>query len=796
MLTRTSNPESTDKKQCVSRPFDHPDQKRQQHTYFDYLLTMIDSFVNIRRVCTFLFAVATGLSLVSNTFGQDPFGKPLSNLSEAVGGGQRVVPQDPVDFQQSAEDLIESAIVDSNPESPGQLVQAIDSLLNIESYQVARQYLLQLANIQSNDKDFFDLHRSVGSTFFLRIATADSLQPMGNQYANRVLDAAFRYTYNPARLSAQVDRLNHENKFFRDDAFSQLKSAGESGAAAIIIALGDESRSAEHPRMRKALAQLGEIAEGPLLAAVTSPDDQMLAEATHALGFVPSLEAQFALYRPLMLGKTRRIRSIAATSLRRQLGRVPEAGEIERTLFRAASEYARPFVVDPVSADFDVAVWMIGNSGLEVTMVREDVAKHMLASQFAETLHMIRPNVSDYRRLYLVAVLQSVKSSGGLEQPLEAAFADSLQRRFNSEQINDALDAALEGGHVPAAIAACEVLHVADPDVLHVYQGRPSALIRALNFGDQRVAFAAVETITKLSADQAFSGSSNYASTLAYLGSSTGIRKALVGHVDSTMVQDLGQAVRSSGYTPTTATSSQQLYEIAISDPDIEIILVSDTLHRPDFLELVQSLRSHPRTRRIPIGFMYDFNSARDRIQHYLQEDALSAGFPSTNDASLVARQLEQVRLRGGIDTLQPSRRSFHARWCVKQLADLAKNRTRGSSYDLAAYETKLAETLYDSNLGLDSADILGQVGTRYSQQQLLGLANQSQQPLELRQRAVDSLAIAFDNNGILLTRSEILDQYRVYNASDTQPEASQQIYSQILDLFERKTNQDSPQSD
>ena len=81
---------------------------------------------------------------------------------------------------------------------------------------------------------------------------------------------------------------------------------------------------------------------------------------------------------------------------------------------------------------------------------------------------------------------------------------------------------------------------------------------------------------------------------------------------------------------------------------------------------------------------------------------------------------------------------------------------------------------------------MLGRVGTPYAQQQLVKFASQSGLPIELRQAAKDALARAFEQNGKLLTKDEILWQYDRYNASVSEPDESRQILADILDLIEK----------
>ncbi|HMO13670.1 MAG TPA: hypothetical protein PKA83_06030 [Pirellulaceae bacterium] len=682
--------------------------------------------------------------------------------------------------------VVIQAVLNSNPQSAEQLVAAISTLLEVDADIEAKSFINRLAALVTDDAQMFALHRAAGSPFFIDLASRDDLQPEGKSFADQVLDAAWRFAYDPSRLDSLTRDLNHENIYVRSDALAQLKIAGESGAAAILNALADKSRSEQFPHLRTALNNFGNDATEPLLGAIFSDHVELRMEAAQALGNVASDRAEWALYHALATGQTTQLRSLARHALTRQLGGPPSLADVERNLYFAAFNNGRSLPVDPFEPEVFSTFWK-WQGKLVPQRIRNDLRRQLLAAPLAEALLFMRPEEAEYRGLYLVSALQAMKSEKGIDRPLDEGFADSLLRRFTSVDLNQALDNAISRRLAGAACGACELLErCGDPSVLSAQNGQPSSLARALQFGDQRVTYAACRAISALGVDRPFAGTSYYLRSLVYLARAQGHRNVLIAHRDPAVVRNLADAALTSGYVPVTATNARQVFQLATTNPDIELIVLSDTISQPDYLELVQMLRRDPRSKQIPIGLSY-LEWDAPRIQSYCNEDPLAVPLPITVETGVVARQLYNLSLRRGLDRLEPITRIEFAQWANSQLATLTETESITAVFDFAEYQEQLAENLHSQIAGAAATKVLGRIGTPFAQRQLLSIVNQSNMALEAREAALAALSYAVRKNGILLTKQEILWQYDYYNNSANEPDESRQIYATVLDLIENK---------
>ena len=149
-------------------------------------------------------------SLGAPLLAQDPFGDPAAPESvvqqpppveEAVKQG--AVPQKapaagpakkaepPVDPSQYI--LPIRAVLQSNPQTPVELMRAITVLVDLDEPELARPYVSKLHAAALDDAALADLVRRVGSGPFLRIAAEKALEPEGREFGERAINAAGRH---------------------------------------------------------------------------------------------------------------------------------------------------------------------------------------------------------------------------------------------------------------------------------------------------------------------------------------------------------------------------------------------------------------------------------------------------------------------------------------------------------------------------------------------------------------------------------------------------------------------------
>jgi CheY-like chemotaxis protein len=685
------------------------------------------------------------------------------------------------------------ALLTSNPETPFELVRTVDLLLDLNRDDLAGSFVQQLLNLQLTDEQSYDLYKQAGSAVIFRIGDREALRPAGEQLARNVLDAANRYASDAERIRTLAESVvRTEDKYQRSLALGDLRLLGDTGAAVLIEKLADPAYEVYWPRIRQAVQLFGDAAEGPLMAALRSNSLKLRVEALYLLRYLKSPVAVESLMAALYSVDSSELqRKVAAASLEKISGRVPEAGECQERLYRAAHRYLLD-TGSVTAGDEELRKWWRWDAGMRSfvpTWLTRRTVERTRAFGRAQDLVRLDPDMREYRLLYWVARLETAKLTGGLSRPLPASVLASFVEQIGDDSglLREVLDLALTWKRIPAAIAACEIIGNSGQHLhLQARHGTVSPLVRALTFGSLRLTAAAAEAIFRIDPAESFSGSSDYLASLVYLSRSTGSKTALVGHVDLETAQSLSALTSRRGYVGRPEITSRGLFEQANHDPDLQLILITDRLPGPGYSELVQTLRSNPRTSRIPILLMVD--PARldraDRLAERYRDILVS---PLVVNERVIARQIDN--LEQGVDYVgasQPERAEYAVR-ALQYLAHYASHPERYPFFDVLNQQERLLGGLASPARAADTCQVLGQLGTADAQSRLLEMVNNLQLPISLRRVAADSFAVAVRKRGLMLSRQQILRQYDRYNASAGEPAASQQILADVLDVLERR---------
>ena len=727
--------------------------------------------------------VVTCFILCGFCCGADAQGQPPPiQLSEAD------MAQVKLDAMTDTERLIFTTVTESNPTTGEELAKAVSVLMDIELYEDARKYLAQLDALGLDETKLFELNQNMGSDFFLMIHTADQVQPEGKTLARKVLAAANNVGKSPARIRQLITTLNDPNISVRSEAFRKLRRLGEPAVAEMLNAFADPDRKSDYPGIRGGLKLMGVNAQGPLLGAAYAADSQVQAEAIRALGSYQSLEASDALMRAYLSPKVPEyLRRIALDSITRGGKSPADPTTVEQRLYDRSTEYllgTRNYS-DALLGTVNLWTWDAANKQLVAAEVSIDNASRVIASRRAADLYEIRPELARNREIYVLTQLEAAKRMAGPSQKVDAAkLIDHLAT--NAQELDKTLEKALEMELVPAAIACCEMLGGAgDGSLLSATSEKPSSLINAILFGDRYLQFAALEAIETLDPQRAFVGSSYVATLAVHLAKSRNRPAGLVGHNRADQGQTLAALLANSGVVGQAVTSSRDFFDQATSNPDIEMLLVSDTMANPQYAELIQQLRNDWRTKRLPIAFLYRDLERSKRVSFRVRNQDRFFQVPFSVNPELVANNVARLKEMHDPWRLTSLDRRRHAALAIRWLEKVSGERANYPFYDLGSQQDALASILYTPGFAESGSKILASLGTPKAQRELINFASQSGYPIEDREKVVQAFAKSVKLGGTLLTTREIQQQYDRYNASKTEPEETQKILGSILDVLE-----------
>lgn len=719
----------------------------------------------------------------------NPFGAAPAEGAKAPAAPAKPAAAKPAVAEPQEKDSIVLTVRSTNPTSADQLVWAARTVLDVNRADEAKKYLKQLVDRMPAPATLAALEKEFGAGLFVRFSGDEKLQPEGKQIATAVLDAAEKARNDPARLDALIARLSDANPETRRMALTDLKETGEPAAAAMIRALADSQRAAQHAAVRDALAAMGSVAESPLLAAVDAPLPEVKSLMIASLGLLKSRAAIGPLMRPLMDRESPApVRQAAEEAFKRISGAVPNSGEVERYL----TQEVRRGLTDLLAAKDDgttVKLWTWDEKQRTVVAAAasKPVALRRATLRLAQDLRALFPESSESRRLWLTSLLEWAKSESGLTAvpPLAQKDARSLAAAEGAGAIEETLDFAMETGHDAAAIGSLEILKdIGNDRLLAGGGGEPRPVVRALRNPNPRVQFAAAEAIIAWDPTKAFPGSSRLVETLAFFLKTAGTRRALVGNPRADLAQDLAGMLTEMGFGADTASTGDALVKRAIATPDLEMILISDAIDGPPVKDLIQQLRHDARTARLPIGVLAR-GPKLDELNRFAAGDPLTRVFPRVQDKTGLAIQVRRLLELNGGNGITPEER---IRWASAALAYFARVTGDPNHYlfpEVFAQQPAIISAMWFAPLAAPAAQVLGTLGSPEAQRALVSLASQNDQALSPRRAAAAAFAIAVNRRGILLSRGEILTQYDRYNQSATLDKDTQSVLGSLLDSIE-----------
>lgn len=727
-------------------------------------------------------------SYESNVLGQDQPddaaatapSEDFPEISSAIPEGNRVVIR---------------AVRDLDPKTPVELIKALSTMFDLDAYSFARYYLGRLQALNLTDEQRFEIYDSIGSGFLLSLHSSEELQPEGRAFAKEVLAAANKLATSPQRIQQLVSRLSDADPSARAETIRTLRKLGSVATAEILHVFTDTNRQKEFPYLRRALQLMGDDAIAPLLGGARASYLQVQAESVRALGFFRTQESSNTMMRTYLSPKLpESLRRIALDALMRNEGTPADPNLVESRFYQQANDllFGRQKLREGSLGEVTIWNWDAATKRLVPTKVSTATATRISAAQIASDLYEIRPDSPRNRALQLLTHLESVKRTIGPSRLVEAAtFSKSFGKSFGdvtAAELEPILSEALRLGLIPAATACCELMgQLGTEDLVYSNAQKARPLVEAIQVGDRHLQFAALEAIKKLKPQQPYFGSSYVFSIAVFLASSENLEAGLIGDHRIETAQTYASQMSKQQLVGLAAATGHDLFTQATLNPDLGLIIISDNLQQPYYMELIQQLRNDMRTKRLPIALLVRDSENHARLQQMMTKDPLFTYLPMTLDPESVGKQIGRVKEMTSPWSVSPLDRQHHAKVAVDWLQEVATDRTQYRFYDLGSRQKELTQILYRPGLAEPGSQIVKSLGTPTAQRELLNFVSQSNHPLEDRRAAAQAFADLIKSKGTQLTREEVLQQYERYNASSLESVETQKLLGAILDALERK---------
>ena len=747
-------------------------------------------------------AVAATLTLLMVGIGcaqGSPFESEGSSTREARSSEALEEPEVGPDVSVTARLLIRS-VKQSDPQTPTQLAKAVKVMIDLEQFDFARFYLARLMTAELDGQQRSDLVRVMGSDFFFTLHATDQLAPEGREFSRKLLSANHTFRQSPEQLDQLIGTLNDPNIAIRSRAFRSLRSIGPTAVAALIEVFADSENEDVFPGVRGALKSMGPQAIPLLRAAAVAQHPIVRAESLRALtNYRGEGVADVLAAAALHTTEAQAVKAMLKRAIRDEGYSVPDSSKLVTRLQCRADALLTGKQMVRGSLDPMVTAWRWDSEAkrLQSSRVTLATASRLEASRLAGEAYGIEPNSTSLQCLYLLTQLETAKRMLGTEGEAAVVSPENFFKQLpasigtiDSQEINELLKFAVEKKAVSAATACCELLaEMGGPEVFYSAGHRMPPVVRAIMLGDRHLQFAALNVIDQLDPALAYPGSSLAVKLAVFLANTHQRSVGLVGNHRLEAAQTVAGALLSAGMNGLAASTSRNFFDIATSDPDVSLMLISDTLVQPRYDELLRQLRADFRTARLPIGLMVRDGDRNPSIGRMIANDPLTYSFPVAIDGEPLVSNVRRAASLDDADLFSVSLgdRYRHAVMAARWLEKVSSDRSRFGFYELGPYQKQLAGLLYRPGLEDSASAILSNLGTPLAQRELVSFASQSSNPTEKRRVAAESLGRSIEAGATLLTRGEIKQQYDRYNASEKEPEESREILGSILDSFEQK---------
>ena len=529
------------------------------------------------------------------------------------------------------------------PVTPKEFWRATQFEISVGKYDLAAQHIKGLLDSKPSDKDWLEIEAKDGLAAFLRLRNVETWSKEKKSDAEarenvetliKTISGALKNELsNPERIAKFAKNLIESPE---ESAFA-LKELVRSGVDAIPILIGllrTDQPADLRAAILDALPHFDSSVVPPLVASLEVNDINLRLELLDSLrkrsdylsfpskvetDLIPTLwyfSADLPANPVLMRKKAREM-------LLGLLDRDPDAdrnAEHRLPQWRLV-QFARIFLEHKArfATPTNALIWKWDGAKPVASTVSISDAEEYYGLRYARWALDIQADYAEAQKIFIAIALDKHFARAGSDTSL-AKSAPNLYAVLATaplDLVTDALEAALLEHRVPLAVSLIQVLgdrdevKAARPSECSTEPGkkvelRPSLLMRALDYPDRRVQFAAVDAILKMPGTPTHQRSSQIIKILTgYLladppeGESK--PKAMIGDYDNVRGQSLAVIVRKAGFQVEIARTGKELMRRLQEKADVDLVLLDQHLPLPALPELLAQMRADFRTRVVPL---------------------------------------------------------------------------------------------------------------------------------------------------------------------------------------------------
>lgn len=537
--------------------------------------------------------------------------------------------------------------------------------------------------------------------------------------ATTYIDSRFS---DPERIRFFVSQLNKRPEE-RAYAISQLRTSGARSVPAMLDVLRDPAQQSLHGPVFNALLKMDNDIAPPLLSALDSKSEfvkgtilDVLTQRADAR-IVPDL-----YYLSQASSSTPALKEKAKEWLKRFLNKdEKEWNDARAELVKTAEKYHQ-HQVDLNGQRHHVWTWN-DQTGLTGQPASASQVEESRGIAYARKALDLDARYRPAQVALLSLALDKLYERGGSSVDVSKANPDlhALLAGAPADLLEEVLAKALRDRNSNAALGAIKALGAhGDPALLRqTEQGLP-ALLKALQYPDRRIKFAAAEAaLANNNKGEPFVGSSQVVEVLRHAATSSGQGRILIGMGNREEADRLAEQLKLLKYDVKVVGSGKQLLNEAASHGSVALIITDATLPDPGFGYFLTQYKNHHQTAGVPLLVIADKDAARQAQDALPANTQLKILASAPQSGPLLDTEVKELIGTKNKAALTDAERSVQAKAAISLLAKIARGDVTG--FDLKPADTALMNALNDETLSTNAGAALAHRPTRDAQQALAG---------------------------------------------------------------------------
>ncbi len=500
------------------------------------------------------------------------------------------------------------------PQSEIEISRAILYMTRIERWDEVGRYLDQLAKLPLDESKALQMERAAGLETWFRLTRSDGkLNEKQRAVASKVIDLSSGATRNPATLQATIKLLHAKDLIDRKRGVLAIQAAGELGLAAMLESVAN-SDTPPAPIMSEVIVTLGKEGEAALKAAIATSEgnsrEQLMLLAARIPGPAYMSELAAAFYTVSSESQAYRQISKALSPAGQAL---PEAAAAQRYVLNQMQSQIHEFSISrrEVTTNSN-SVWRWSPDGKRMISEYDDTSGVHLerAYQFAHLAIQLGSVAGNDSPLATAVVLERNYRLS----PILELDQNALQREFlpmgafeNIDYLGVVFEAAKKAELQAAELRSIQAIGWALPKNPSNASASLLRLSESVKLSSPPLRFASAIAIGKrLDADRGFEGRFAYEHTKREMLRLASKPLALIVGGSVELRDGLSKQLSHLGIRAIGTSSARETLRVIQEPQPIEYVFIVDRVLEMSLSELVQRIRSYPRTSALPLAIMTD----------------------------------------------------------------------------------------------------------------------------------------------------------------------------------------------